>query len=417
MTDVTKFQKPSLEPHVVGKKRPDVPGAVIVSGVRTAVGRFLGTLKDIHPAELGAHCIKEAIRRAGITPEDVHEVIMGNVVGAGLGQAPARQAALKAGIPERVGSLTINKVCASSLKAIVLGAQAIMLNDAEVVVAGGMESMSRAPYLMFQAREGYRMGNGKIVDSMVFDGLWDPYNDFHMGVTGELVAHHFCATREMQDQYAVDSHKKAAAAIKEGRFKEEIVPFPVPQKKGDPVIFDTDESPREDTTAEKLAKLKPAFLEGGTVTAGNAPGVNDGGSAVVLMSEEAAKTRGIKPIARVLEYFTSGLPAEWVMLTPIPAIKGVLKKHGRLSIDEIDLFEINEAFSVQALTCMQELGIPPEKLNVNGGAVAMGHPIGATGARIMVTLLHALKQRGKKYGIASLCLGGGNGVAVLVEML
>lgn len=415
MVDVSKFQVPDLEPHVEERKKPDVPMPVIVSGVRTAVGRFLGTLKDIHPTQLGAHCIVEAVKRAKILPEDVNEVIMGNVVGAGLGQNPARQAAIKAGIPVWVGALSLNKVCASSLKAVVLAAQAIMMNDAGIVVAGGMESMSKAPYLMYQAREGYRMGNGKIVDAMIYDGLWDPYNDFHMGVTGELVAHHFNVTREMQDEYAYNSHRKAIAAISEGRFKDEIVPFPVPQKKSEPIKFDTDECPRADTSLEKLAKLKPAFLDGGTVTAGNAPGVNDGAAALVLMSEEVAKAKGIKPIARVLEYFTSGLPAEWVMLTPIPAIRGVLKKYSRITIDEIDLFEINEAFSVQALTCIKELRINPEKVNVNGGAVAIGHPIGATGARILVTLINALKQRGGKYGIAALCLGGGNAVAVLIE--
>ncbi|MGV8119887.1 MAG: thiolase family protein [Candidatus Xenobiia bacterium LiM19] len=418
MIDLTKYSIPDLEPKVKEKKKAAGKSAtpVIVSGVRTAIGKFLGSLADIHPSDLGAHCIKEAISRAGVAPEDVDEVLMGDVVTAGLGQNPARQAALKAGLDPRVAAMTISKVCASGLKAIVLAAQAIALGDATIVVAGGMESMSQTPYLLSKARNGYRMGNGQLIDSMVCDGLWDPYHDFHMGVTGEIVAHHFKITREMQDEYAWKSHQKAVAAINEGRFKEEITAFPVPQRKGDPILFDTDESPREDTKVEKLAALKPAFQKDGTVTAGNAPGVNDGAAAVVLMSEEEAERRGIKPLARVEEYFTSGLPPEWVMLTPIPAVRGVLKKHGNLTISDIDLFELNEAFSVQALVCMKELGIDPEKLNVNGGAVALGHPIGASGARIMVTLIHALKARSLKKGIASLCLGGGNGVAMLVEM-
>lgn len=418
MIDLTKYSIPDLEPKVKEKKKEADKSTtpVIVSGVRTAIGKFLGSLADIHPSELGAHCIREALSRAGVAPQDVDEVLMGDVVGAGLGQNPARQAALKAGLDPRVAAMTINKVCASGLKAIVLAAQAIALGDATIVVAGGMESMSQTPYLLSKARNGYRMGNGQLIDSMVCDGLWDPYHNFHMGVTGEIVAHHFNITKEMQDEYAFRSHQKAVAAIKEGRFKEEIAAFPIPQKKGDPIVFDTDESPREDTKLEKLAALKPAFQKDGTVTAGNAPGVNDGASALVLMSEEEAERRGIKPLAYVREYFTSGLPPEWVMLTPIPAVRGVLKKHGGLSVADIDLFEINEAFSVQALVCMKELGIDPEKMNVNGGAVALGHPIGASGARITVTLLHALKARGLKKGIAALCLGGGNGVAMLVEM-
>lgn len=418
MIDLTKYSIPDLEPKVKEKKKLTDKSAtpVIVSGVRTAIGKFLGSLADIHPSELGAHCIKEALSRASVAPEDVDEVLMGDVVTAGLGQNPARQAALKAGLDPRVAAMTIGKVCASGLKAIALAAQAIALGDATIVVAGGMESMSQTPYLLSKARNGYRMGNGQLIDSMVCDGLWDPYHNFHMGLTGEIVAHHFKVTREMQDEYAWKSHQKAVAAIREGRFKEEIVAVTIPQRKGDPLIFDTDESPREDTKVEKLATLKPAFQKDGTVTAGNAPGVNDGAAALVMMSEEEAERRGIKPLARVKEYFTSGLPPEWVMLTPIPAVRGVLKKHGNLTISDIDLFELNEAFSVQALVCMKELGIDPEKLNVNGGAVALGHPIGASGARIMVTLIHALKARSLKKGIAALCLGGGNGVAMIIEM-
>lgn len=416
MTDVTRFQIPDLKPHVNKRKNKNSP-PVIVSGVRTAIGKFMGALSEIHPSQLGAHCISEALKRSGVSPDEVDEVIMGNVVGAGLGQNPARQAVIKACLPERTASLTINKVCASGLKAVVLASQAIMLGDAEVVVAGGMESMSKTPYMLTKARNGYRMGNGEIIDLMVHDGLWDPYNNFHMGVTGEIVAHHFKVTREMQDTYAYESHMKAVAAINEGRFKDEIAPFAIPQKKGDPVIFDTDESPRADTAVDKLAKLKPAFLKEGTVTAGNAPGVNDGAAAVVMMSEERAKEKGIKPVARVLDYFTSGLAPEWVMMTPVPAIRGVIQKNDGLKLEEIDLFEINEAFSVQALACINELGIDPLKVNVNGGAVALGHPIGASGTRILVTLINALKSRGKKYGITALCLGGGNGVAVLIEMI
>jgi acetyl-CoA C-acetyltransferase len=418
MTDISRFSLPDLKPHVVQRKgEKKGPRPVIVSGVRTAIGKFLGSLSEIHPAELGACCIREALTRAGVKPEDVDEVIMGNVVGAGLGQNPARQAAIKAGLSPRVAAMTINKVCASGLKSIVLAAQAIMLGDARVVVAGGMESMSQTPYLLAKARNGYRMGNGQLIDSMVLDGLWDPYNDFHMGTTGEIVAHHMKISRELQDEYAYNSHRKACAAINEGRFRDEIVPFPVPKKKGEVMSFDTDESPREDTKVEKLASLKPAFSKEGSVTAGNAPGVNDGGAAVVVMSEEEAMDRGIKPLARILDYFTSGLLPEWVMLTPIPAIRGVMEKHGDVTPDKIDLFEINEAFSVQAIACIRELGLDPEKVNVNGGAVALGHPIGASGARILVTLLHALKARGNRMGVASLCLGGGNGVAMLVEVL
>jgi acetyl-CoA C-acetyltransferase len=418
MTDLSKFSMPDLKPHV-RKRKGERTGSrpVIVSGVRTAIGKFLGSLSDIHPAELGACCIREALARAGVKAEEIDEVIMGNVVGAGLGQNPARQAALKAGLLPRVAAMTLNKVCASGLKSVVLAAQAVMLGDIGVAVAGGMESMSQTPYLLAKARNGYRMGNGQLIDSMVCDGLWDPYNDFHMGTTGEIVAQHMKISREHQDEYAFNSHRKACAAIREGRFKEEIVPFPVPRKKGEVMNFDTDESPRDDTTIEKLASLKPAFSTGGSVTAGNSPGVNDGAAALVIMSEEEAKARGIKPLARILDYFTSGLLPEWVMLTPIPAIRGVIEKHGDIRLDEIDLFEINEAFSVQALAAMRELGLDPEKVNVNGGAVALGHPIGASGARILVTLIYALRARGLKRGIASLCLGGGNGVALLVEVL
>ncbi|MDQ7825485.1 MAG: acetyl-CoA C-acetyltransferase [Candidatus Eremiobacteraeota bacterium] len=417
MTDLSVFSIPDLEPQVKKTERKPAHEAVIVSAVRTAIGKFSGTLREVHPAELGALCIKEAVGRAGLAPEEVDEVIMGNVVSAGLGQNPARQAAIKAGLPVKVGAMTLNKVCASGLKSVVLAAQAVSGGDAEAVVAGGMESMSRTPYLITKARSGIRMGHDQIIDSMIADGLWDPYHDFHMGFTGEIVAHHFNVSRGDQDEYAFRSHQKAVEAINRGKFNDEIVAVPLVGKKGEVSAFSVDESPRADTTVEKLASLRPAFLKEGTVTAGNSPGVNDGAAALLVMAGDAAASRGMKPIARIVNYFTSGLAPEWVMLTPIPAIRGVLAKNGGPSLGEIDLFEINEAFSVQALACIRELAIDQGKVNINGGAVALGHPIGASGARILVTLLHGLRARGGRYGIASLCLGGGNGVAVLVEML
>ena len=394
---------------------PGPNDVVIVSGARTPTGKFLGALASLTAPDLGAVAIKAAVERAGIKPSDVDEVIMGNVVAAGIGQNPARQAALKAGIPDTVGSTTINKVCGSSLKAVMFAAQAIKAGDYGCIVAGGMESMSQAPYLMRQARTGYRLGNGVLVDAMVFDGLWDIYNDFHMGNTGELVAEKYKITRQEQDQYAYNSHRKAIAAIKNGKFRAEIAPVMIPQKKGDPIKFEVDEGPREDTTVEALAKLKPAFKKDGTVTAGNAPGVNDGGSAVVVMSRKRAQELSAKPMARVTGYAVGGLEPKWVMMAPVEAVRNLLKVTG-FKISDFDLIELNEAFSVQAIAGARELGINLDILNVNGGGVALGHAIGSSGTRVLVTLLHALKDRGKKRGLAALCLGGGNAVALSVEM-
>ncbi len=389
--------------------------AVIISAARTPVGKFLGSLKTFKATELGAIVVRESVRRAGVSPESVDEVIMGCVVQAGLGQNPARQAALYGGIPPSVAAVTINKVCGSGLKAVMMAAQGIKLGDTEIVVAGGMESMSNAPYLLTKAREGYRMGNGAMIDSMIHDGLWDVYNDYHMGCTGEVVAEKFCVSREQQDEYALNSHRKAAAAIKAGRFKEEIVPVEIPQRKGAPVIFDTDESVREDTSIEALANLKPAFKkEAGTVTAGNAPGVNDGASAVVVTSAGKAKELGVAPMARIVAQSVSGVEPAMVMMAPVEAIRKLLKKTG-WSINDIDLIELNEAFSVQAVAITKELGLDPEKINVNGGAVALGHAIGQSGSRLLTTMLYELKRRDAHRGIISLCLGGGNAVAMAIE--
>lgn len=388
---------------------------VIVGAARTATGSFLGGLAAIPAPVLGAAAIKGAVERAGIKPGDVDEVIMGNVVGAGMGQNPARQAALKAGIPDSVGATTINKVCGSGLKAVVFAAQAITAGDYNCIVAGGMESMSNCPYLLPKARTGYRLGHGTLVDSMVHDGLWCAFEDFHMGNTGELVAEKYKISREEIDEYAVNSHRKAVAAIKAGKFKEEIVPVEVPQRKKEPIVFEVDEGPREDTSVEKLAKLKPAFKKDGVVTAGNAPSVNDGGSAVVVMSRERAEELGAKPIARVTGYATSGTEPKWVMMAPIQAVQNLLKVTD-YKIEDFDLIELNEAFAVQAMAVIRELGFDSDKVNVNGGGVALGHAIGSTGCRILVTLLHALKDRGLKTGLATLCLGGGNAVALSVEM-
>jgi acetyl-CoA C-acetyltransferase len=391
--------------------------AVIISAVRTPIGRFLGALRNIKATTLGSIAIKESVKRAGINPEEVEEAIMGNVVSAGLGQAPARQAALNAGLKDSVAATTINKVCGSGLKAVVFAAQAIKLGDFQMVVAGGMESMSQAPYLLPKARMGHRMGNGELVDSMVYDGLWCAFHDFHMGMTGEIVAEKCNISREMQDEYAFKSHQKAIAAIDAGRFKDEIIPVEIPQRKGEPIIFATDEGPRRDTTMEVLSRLKPVFKkEGGTVTAGNAPGVNDGAAALVVTSMERAQELGIKPLARIVAYATSGIEPSLVMLAPIEAIEKVFKLSG-WDRDEVGLYEINEAFSAQAVAVIQELKLNPEKVNVNGGAVALGHPIGATGARILTTLLYAMKEHNIVKGIAGLCLGGGNAVAMAVERL
>ena len=388
--------------------------AVIVSAVRTPVGKLLGALKSFKTTDLGAIVVREAVKRAGVKPEDVDEVIMGCVIQAGLGQNPARQAALRGGLPDTVSAVTVNKVCGSGLKAVMMAAQGVQLGDTEIVVAGGMESMSNAPYLLPKAREGYRLGNGKILDSIIQDGLWCAFDDQHMGCTGEVVSERFHVPRAEQDEYAVNSHRKAAAAIKAGKFKDEIVPVEIPQKKGAPVIFDTDEPVREDTSIEGLSKLKPAFKEGGTVTAGNAPGVNDGASAVVVTSEERAKSLGAEPLARIVAQATSGIEPKLVMMAPVEAIKKLLKKT-EWALNEVDLIELNEAFAVQAVAITRELNLDPEKINVNGGAVALGHAIGQSGSRILTTMLYELRRRNAHRGIAALCLGGGNAVALAVE--
>jgi acetyl-CoA C-acetyltransferase len=390
--------------------------AVILSAVRTPTGKFMGTLKGFTAPQLGAMVIREAVRRAGVDPAKVDEVIMGNVLAAGVGQAPARQAAIHAGLPPSVGALTINKVCGSGLKAVMLAAQGIGAGDVDVVVAGGMESMSNAPYLLPKAREGMRLGHGELVDSMIHDGLWDAFDDQHMGCCGEIVAEKHAVTRQEQDAYALESHRKAIAAIKAGKFKDEILPVPIPQKKGDPVLFSDDEAPREDTSLEALGKLKAAFKEGGTVTAGNAPGVNDGAAALVVTSAETARALGRTPLARIVAQATSGLEPSMVMMTPVPAVRKILEKAG-WTVASVDLVELNEAFAVQGVAVVRELGLDPARVNVNGGAVALGHPIGASGARVLTTLLYALRDRGKKRGIATLCLGGGNGVALAVELI
>jgi len=389
---------------------------VIVSAVRTPIGKFQGSLSDLTATQLGAIAVREAVKRAGVDPAKVDECIMGNVVGAGLGQNPARQAALGGGLDSGVAAMTINKVCGSGLKAVGLGQQAIQTGNSEIVVAGGMESMSNTPYLLPQARKGYRLGDGKLVDSMVHDGLWDIYNDYHMGNTGENVAEKYKITREEQDEYAVNSHRKAVAAIKEGRFVDQIVPVELPSKKkgAPPQMFTTDESPREETTIEILRSLKPAFKKDGTVTAGNAPGVNDGAAAVVLMSAAKAKELGLKPMARIVAQATSGLDPAWVMMTPVETVRLLWKKTGWKN-EDVDLYELNEAFSVAAIAVTRELGIDLGKVNVNGGAVALGHPIGASGARILTTLLYEMIRRDAHKGIAALCLGGGNAVGLAIE--
>ena len=389
--------------------------AVIVSAVRTPIGRFQGTLAPIQATRLGSIAVAEAVQRAGIDPGQVDEVIMGNVVAAGLGQNPARQAALGAGLPDSIPALTVNKVCGSGLKAVVLAAQAIKCGDAEIVVAGGMESMSNAPYLIKKARDGFRIGHQQVLDSMIHDGLWDAYNDYHMGNTGEVVAERWEVGREAQDQWALESHQKAIAAIDAGKFKDEIIPVEVPRRKKDPILFDTDEAPRRDTSIEALAKLRPAFKKDGTVTAGNAPGVNDGASALVIMSAAKAAEAGLRPRAEIVAYASSGLAPELVMMAPEKAVRMVWEKTGWKN-EDVDLYEFNEAFAVQQVALARELGIDKSKHNVNGGAVALGHPIGASGARILTTLLHALEDRKAKRGIAALCLGGGNAVSMAIEL-
>ncbi len=389
--------------------------AVILSAARTPTGKFQGLLKGFTAPDLAAHAIKAALERAGVAPEKVDEVIMGCVVQAGIGQAPARQAALKAGLPPEVSALTVNMVCGSGLRAVALAAQAVQLGDSDYVVAGGMESMSNIPYAMPGARDGYRMGNQTVVDLMINDGLWCPFENWHMGNTGEVVAEKYQITRGDQDEYAFGSHRKAAEAQAAGRFKDEIAPIEIPQKKGDPIVLDYDEPVRPETTVETLSKLKPAFKrDGGTVTAGNAPGVNDGASAVVVTSCENAKAAGIEPLGRIVASATSGIEPKLIMMAPVEGVKKVLAKAG-WDMKDVDLFELNEAFSVQALGVMKELGLDVAKVNVNGGAVALGHAIGNSGSRVLTTLLHEMKRRNVKRGVAALCLGGGNSVAMAVE--
>jgi acetyl-CoA C-acetyltransferase len=390
--------------------------SVIVSAVRTPTGKFLGALKDLTATELGARVVREAVRRAGIDPSTVDECIMGNVIQAGNGQNPARQAALHGGLADHVAALTINKVCGSGLKAVMLAAQGIATGDIDIAVAGGMESMSNAPYLLPRVREGLRMGDGKVVDSLINDGLWCSFESCHMGISGEVVADEYSIGRDEQDRYAANSHYKAAHATREGWFRDEILPIDLPQRKGDPLVIDIDEPIREDTTAEALSRLKPAFRKDGSVTAGNAPGVNDAAAAVVIMAAENARALGLTAMARVVGQATSGLPPKLVMMTPVEAVRKVAAKVS-WNLNDVDLFEINEAFSVQAVAVMRELGIDPARVNVHGGAVALGHAIGASGARILTTLLYAMKRRDAKRGIAALCLGGGNGVALAVERI
>ncbi|MCX7681998.1 MAG: acetyl-CoA C-acetyltransferase [Anaerolineae bacterium] len=389
--------------------------AVIVSAVRTPIGKFQGTLASFSASDLGALVIKEAIARAGIDPASVDEVLMGNVVSAGLGQAPARQAAIKAGLPPTVGATTINKVCGSGMKTVMLAAAMIAAGDGEIFVAGGMESMNNGPYLLTQARFGYRLGDGKLVDGMVHDGLWCPFEHQHMGNAAEWIAREYGLTREELDEYAYHSHMKAIAAIDAGRFKEEIVPVAIPQRKGEPVLFDTDEVPRRDTSLDALARLKPAFQSDGIVTAGNSPGITDGAAAVVVMSRAKAEELGIRPLARVVAYAQAAVEPLRIFTAPIFAVRRLLEKTST-RIDDYDLFEVNEAFAAQALADGRELGLPWERVNVNGGAIALGHPIGCSGTRVLVTLIHALKQRGLKRGLATLCLGGGEAVAMAIEV-
>jgi acetyl-CoA C-acetyltransferase len=393
---------------------PELNEAVIISAARTPVGKFLGSLKGFSAPQLGAIVVREAVKRAGVKPEEVDEVILGCVIQAGLGQNPARQAALNGGLPNTVSAVTVNKVCGSGLKAVMMAAQGVQLGDTEIVVAGGMESMSNAPYLLPKAREGYRLGNGELVDSMINDGLWCAFENYHMGCTGEVVADEYKIGRTEQDEFATSSHRKAAAAIKGGRFKDEIVAVEIPQKKGAALVFDTDETVREDTSVEGLGKLKPAFKQEGTVTAGNAPSVNDGASALVVTSLGRARALGIEPLARIVGQATAGVEPRLVMMAPVEAVRKLFKKTG-WSASEVDLFELNEAFSVAAVAVTRELGLDPEKVNVNGGAVALGHAIGQSGSRLLTTVLYELKRRDAHRAVVALCLGGGNAVALAVE--
>ena len=390
--------------------------AVIVAGVRTPVGRFQGGLAPLSAPQLGAVVVREVVQRAGLKPEQVDECIMGNVVQAGLGQNPARQAALFGGLGPHVAAMTINKVCGSGLKAVGLAAQAVLLGESEIVVAGGMESMSNCPYLLPGARQGFRMGNAVAEDSMIHDGLWDVYENFHMGNTGELVSEKYQVSRAEQDAYSLESHRKAVAAMNEGRFDAQIVAVPIPQKKGEPLLITKDEGPRPDATLEALSKLKPAFKKDGTVTAGNAPGVNDGAAAVVVTSDRKARELGLKPRFRIVAQAVSGLEPKWVMMAPVEAIRKLWQKTG-WGVDQVDLYELNEAFAVQAVAVVKELKLPADRVNVNGGAVALGHPIGASGARVLVTLMYEMERRQVRRGMAALCLGGGNAVGMAIERL
>ena len=392
-----------------------MPAAVLVSAARLPTGKFLGKLKGFQATELGALAVREAVARSGIDPALVEECIFGNVISSGLGQNPARQAALNGGLSEGVGALTINKVCGSGLKAVILAAQAISLGDIDIAVAGGMESMSNTPYLLPRVREGLRLGNGTVVDAMIHDGLWCAFEHCHMGVSGDYVAEQFGISREAQDAFAAASHQKAARAAAEGRFKAEIVPVEIPQLKGTAIVMDQDETIRPDSTPDTLKGLKPAFKKDGSVTAGNAPAVNDGAAALVVMSESRAAALGAMPMARIAGYATSGLAPKLVLMTPVESVRKVLRKIG-WTLADVDLFELNEAFAAQMVAIIKELRVDPERVNVNGGAIALGHPIGASGARVLTTLLYAMQQRGAKRGVASLCLGGGNGVAMAVEM-
>ncbi|MFB6465918.1 acetyl-CoA C-acetyltransferase [Cytobacillus sp. Hz8] len=388
---------------------------VVVSAVRTAIGTFNGSLKGIPAPELGAIAIKGALEKVGVSPQEVDEVILGNVLQAGLGQNPARQAALKAGLPETVSAFTINKVCGSGLKAVHLATQAIIAGDANVVVAGGMENMSRAPYLLNNAREGFKMGDQKLVDSMIQDGLWCAFNDYHMGVTAENLSEKYGISREEQDQLSLASQQKAEQAIEAGKFKDEIIPVAVPQRKGDPVIFDTDEHPKKGSTIEKLAKLRPSFKKDGTVTAGNASGLNDGAAILLVMSKQKADELGLKPLVTIKANASAGVDPSIMGIGPVAAVRKALDK-ADLSIDDLELIEANEAFAAQSLAVDRELHFNQEVLNVNGGAIALGHPIGASGARILVTLIHEMQRREAKKGLATLCIGGGQGVATIVEL-
>ena len=387
---------------------------VIISAVRTPVGKFQGSLKSLSATRLGALVVRSAVERAGLEPDQIDEAIMGNVVSAGLGQNPARQAALGGGLPPEVAAMTINKVCGSGLKAVGLAAQAIQTENSDIVVAGGMESMSNCPYLLPKARSGYRLGHGKVLDSMIQDGLWDAFEDFHMGNTGEVVSEKYRVPRQRQDEYALGSHQKAMAAIEAGRFRDEILAVEIAQRKGDPVRFDTDESPRANASMEALRALKPAFKKDGTVTAGNAPGVNDGAAALVVTSSERASQLGVSPLARIVGQATSGVEPALVMMAPVKAVRKLVDKIG-WNLADVDLVELNEAFAVQAVAVTEQLELDPARVNVNGGAVAIGHPIGASGARILVTLLYEMVRRDVHRGIATLCLGGGNAVAMAVE--